>query len=115
MNKESVQAVDGGGTLQIPEITDLVPECIKSCQKDLRCLVVELMEGNMEKVANIGHNIAGTGAVCGFEFIYKMGQEIERSARQQNQNNIKKHAADLISYLSHVELMLRDKKKGNCR
>lgn len=102
MNKESVQAVDNEEPFPIPGITYLVPECVESCRKDILDIMDGLTHDDYTKVARMGHNIAGAGAVCSFDVIHNIGVAIELSAEQRDSNKVKKYSADLLSYLGLI-------------
>lgn len=85
-------------------IQDLIPEYLENRRKDLEKMAKALKESDLAAIELIAHRIKGSGECYGFKMISELGQEIERSAQEQNPGNINSLLKEFESYLEAIRL-----------
>ena len=85
------------------EIKDFVPEFLENRKKDSLSIGVNLKENNFVKIKELGHKMVGSGKLYGFERISKIGYLLEKAAKEERIEPIKKLSQELIIYLNQVK------------
>lgn len=86
-------------------LKDLAAKYLANRQRDIDTITGTLKRGDYEPIRAIGHNIKGTGAAYGFDFISEIGDELEQAALQGNGEAINKVTAALADYLRRVDVV----------
>jgi len=86
-------------------LKDLAANYLANRQRDIDTITEALKRGNYEPVRAIGHNIKGTGAAYGFDFISEIGDGLEQAAPRSDAANISKLTNELADYLRRLEVV----------
>jgi HPt (histidine-containing phosphotransfer) domain-containing protein len=87
-----------------PDLRDLVPGFLDHKRDDTRALLAGVCGKNVdfEALSRIGHRLKGEGSSYGLDEISLYGAEIERAARNQDAQAVRRYANELASYLDSV-------------
>ena len=86
------------------EIAELIPNYITSLQNTYQNLIHALKENDLETCNRLGHNLKGSGASYGFNFISEIGSYIEIASKNKQINIIESNLSELIKYLNNLEV-----------
>lgn len=86
-------------------LKDLAAHYLANRQRDIDAIEEALKHGDYEPIRLIGHNIKGTGAGYGFDFISEIGDGLEQAAPQGDAAAISKLANELADYLRRLEVV----------
>ena len=87
------------------ELQEVVPEYLESRREDMRTILAALASSDYERIRTLGHNMSGTGASYGFDKISAIGRELERAAKERNEEGVERQLAELGDYLDRVEIV----------
>ncbi|MBF0568999.1 MAG: Hpt domain-containing protein [Nitrospirae bacterium] len=85
------------------ELVDLIPGYLINRRGDIEKMNAAIDSGEFEAIRVIGHQLKGSGGGYGFDFISDTGMALERGAKENNYEEIKKHIAALGDYLNRLE------------
>ena len=88
-----------------PDLEDLIPGFIENRRKDIAMILEALDNGDFELVRSLGHSMKGAGGGYGFDAISDMGAALETAAGSQDSEKIRRHTAQLSSYLDRVDIV----------
>ena len=86
------------------DLDDLVPSFLSTRQKDITTLKVAISEGDIQRIAKIGHNIKGVAGSYGFMDLSAMGAELQTAAESENARYCEELLGRMIHYLEKVEI-----------
>jgi HPt (histidine-containing phosphotransfer) domain-containing protein len=90
----------------VPEYAlKLIPNFIKSREKDIKDIEDSLKKKDFGVIERIGHSMKGSGAMYGFTYLSEVGKLLEESAKNKNLAEIKNKLSELKNYLSRVEIV----------
>ncbi len=98
------EKVDTTDSIEItidPDLKEIIPEYLESVKKMIVLSRKNIEKGDMEKVADSGHKLKGTGSSYGFKEISRLGDAIERSS---DKNILKILFDELEKYLLRITL-----------
>lgn len=78
------------------EFKDLIPGFIDDRQAEITSLRQAFERNDYETVRKLGHDMKGTGGVCGFDAVTVMGGSLEKAAKDMEPDVIMK-TLDLLS------------------
>lgn len=87
------------------ELKELIPGFLENRRKDIRSILRALDQGNCETARILGHSMKGSGAGYGFDPITDIGRSIEQAAQDRSPEEIRKWVAQLLTYISRVEIV----------
>ncbi len=88
-----------------PDLRDLIPGYLKNRKKDITTIKKALKATDFAKIRVLGHSMRGSGGGYGFMPISKIGEAIERAAKNKDPDAIKNHLAELSDFLKRVTLV----------
>ena len=83
----------------------LIDSYLENRRRDLIAIRAVLTRNNFEPVRVIGHNIKGTGSGYGFDFISKVGDELEQAALRTDGAAILRLSNELDDYLGRLNIV----------
>jgi len=86
------------------ELRELIPRFLAHRRRELDELRAALTCGDSDTVRRIGHGLKGVGGGYGFDEITRLGDQLERTAREGRLNNASGLVAQLGDYLDTVEI-----------
>jgi CheY-like chemotaxis protein/HPt (histidine-containing phosphotransfer) domain-containing protein len=88
-----------------PGLEDIVPGYIASRQKEVPEMFALLATSDFARLATLGYNLKGTGGSYGFPELTRMGETVERLAKQKDGEALGSQMIELRNYLDHVQLI----------
>jgi HPt (histidine-containing phosphotransfer) domain-containing protein len=85
-----------------PDLRDLVPLFLAQRKSDQGNLQRLLDTGDFEAVRRIGHAMVGAGASYGFEFLSKLGEQMETAARAADAGTLARLKREFDDYLARI-------------
>lgn len=89
------------------ELEDIIPEYLESRRKDIVLFRDAMNRNDFVTVAQLAHNIKGSGGGYGFDLISKLGGDIEHASSERDATSIQKSLTDLDYYLNHIEVVYK--------
>lgn len=86
------------------DLEDLIPGYIENRQKDIKSIRAALEAGNFESIRILGHSMKGSGGGYGFDEITKIGASLEKAAKDNDIEAIKKWTEKLSEYIDSVKI-----------
>jgi len=87
-----------------PFLRARAPDYLQKRRSDLDRLPELLQNGDFEAIGVLGHNIAGTAGVFGFDELGRIAKSLEESAPRKNKDDVIKLAARMQEYLERVRV-----------
>jgi HPt (histidine-containing phosphotransfer) domain-containing protein len=81
----------------------LIPTYLLNCRMNIIVMRGALDRGDFESVRSLGHQMSGTGAMYGFQFISDTGAAIEQAAKNSNIDGSRDGVGKLSSYLDEID------------
>jgi HPt (histidine-containing phosphotransfer) domain-containing protein len=82
----------------------LIPTYLLNCRMNIIVMSGALDRGDFETVRSLGHQMSGTGAMYGFQFISDMGGSIEQAAKNSNIDASRDGVGKLSNYLDEIDI-----------
>ncbi len=106
MTRGGAQGREDGIIVHIDEdLEEIVPNFLKNRDKDMESISRALESGDFETIRIMGHGMKGSGSGYGFDRISRMGEEIEKRAKEKDAEEIKKIVREMAAYLDRVEIV----------
>lgn len=83
----------------------LIGSYLENRRRDIMVIRAALTQDNFEPIRAIGHNIKGTGGGYGFDFISKVGDELEQAASRTDDMAVIRLANELADYLGRLNII----------
>ncbi|CCU78893.1 hypothetical cytosolic protein [Halanaerobium saccharolyticum subsp. saccharolyticum DSM 6643] len=87
----------------------LIPQFLENREEDIKQLEKLLKESKFDQIRIIGHSLKGSGGGYGFDYLTKVGSQIEKMAELKNEQKIKKLIYKLKDYLANIEIIYEKK------
>jgi len=87
------------------DIKDLIPGFLENRHKDIKTMEESLSIGDYETIQGLGHSMKGDGSGYGFDEITQIGSRIENAAQEENADEIRRQAGELLRYLENIEVV----------
>jgi HPt (histidine-containing phosphotransfer) domain-containing protein len=89
----------------VPEhpFAKLIPTYLLNCRKNIIVMRDALDRADLETVRSLGHQMSGTGAMYGLQFISDTGGAIEQAAASSNIDASRDWVGKLSNYLDDIE------------
>ena len=89
----------------VPEdpFAKLIPTYLLNCRKNIIVMRDALDRADFETVRNLGHQMSGTGAMYGLQFISDTGGAIEQAAGNSDIEASRDWVGKLSNYLDDIE------------
>ena len=84
-------------------LTHLIPPYLLNCRKNIIVMRDALDGADFETVRSLGHQMSGTGAMYGLQFISDTGGAIEQAAASSNIDASRDWVGKLSNYLDDIE------------
>ena len=84
---------------------EITEQYLEHREKDVRQMLAALEQGNYDRIWALGHNMKGTGAAFGLDYITEMGRSIEKAAKDEEPKEVPRLTAKLRNYLGRVEVV----------
>jgi hypothetical protein len=81
----------------------LIPKYLLNCTMNIIVMRDALDRGDFETVRILGHQMRGTGAMYGFQFISDTGGAIEQAAEKSNIDASRDRVGKLSNYLDEID------------
>ncbi len=81
----------------------LIPGYLESRRKDVTALLSALDAGEYDRIRSLGHKMRGSGTGYGFPALTTIGENLERAAEKRDDEEIRKHIANLVKCLDTLE------------
>ena len=88
-----------------PDLRDPIPGHLENRQKDVTTIKNALKAADFGKIRVLGHSMKGSGGGYGFLPISKIGEALEKCAKNKDSDSIKNHLAELSDFLERVTLV----------
>ena len=88
-----------------PLIQRIGPEFLQHRRENAGLIWDALENADVEKVANIAHDIEGTAGAFGFSEMAQLGRLLQEAARESSLGKIKSLASDLTDYLDRLRVI----------
>ena len=95
-------------TITVPidsSLKELTEKYLANRLRDMAAIRVALAQYNFETIRAIGHNIKGTGSGYGFDFISKIGDELEQAALRADVATITSLTSELTDYIKRLKVV----------
>jgi|SRR6056297_2499425 len=89
------------------DLKPIIPQFLENRKKDIKEIESYLKEDNFKQIKIIGHSMKGSGGGYGFEEITKIGEKIEKAAKDENEEEITRQVEYLNIYLEEVEVVYK--------
>lgn len=89
------------------DLKPIIPQFISNRENDIKEVKNYLKEDNYEEIEVIGHSMKGSGGGYGFEEITKIGEMIEKAAKDGKEGEITRQIKKLNTYLEEVEIVYK--------
>jgi len=97
MTKKYVVTID-------KDIKEIVPNFIANRENDLLQLQKYINENQYEEIKVIGHKLSGNAPSYGFDYLGKIGHELEISAEQKKHEEIINCIENFNEFMSNYEI-----------
>ena len=87
-----------------PAVRDLLPRYLARRRADAERIGELLAEQRFAEVRVLAHNMRGSGAAYGIEFVTEIGKTIEQAARRGEGEAIERAARDLHAFLDQTRI-----------
>jgi HPt (histidine-containing phosphotransfer) domain-containing protein len=81
----------------------LIPTYLLNCRMNIIVMRAALDRGDFETVRSLGHQMRGTGAMYGFQFISDTGGAIEQAAKNSGIDASRDWVGKLSNYLDGID------------
>ena len=81
----------------------LIPGYLRNCRMNIITMRDALDRADFETVRSLGHQMSGTGAMYGLQFISDTGGAIEQAAASSNIDASRDWVGKLSNYLDDIE------------
>lgn len=88
-----------------PDLQDLIPDYLKSREKDLAIFQQALEDDNFDTIALLGHSMKGSGGGYGFNDLSNFGRAIEKAAKEKDKKSVQQSLIDLTDFLKKLEVV----------
>ena len=85
-------------------LEDIVPGYLAARKDELPEMARLLAAGGFHRLANLGHNMKGTGDSYGFPVLTEIGATVEQAAKQADSGAVSEQLTKLKQYLDRVEV-----------
>ena len=104
LQKSPERVSERGETMSLPpEIQARIPTYLARRRQDLVAMKNMIAEGDFERLRVLGHNMKGSGSGYGFPELSRVGAEIEKAAKSQEQEELEQQTRSLESLLEAFE------------
>lgn len=86
------------------DLEEIIPKFIENRKKEINNIEKLIVEGDFNKVAEIGHEIKGVSGGYGFDQISIYGREIEENALKNEEGILKDLCKKIESYFENLEI-----------
>jgi histidine phosphotransfer protein HptB len=110
MEESSQKGSEGNNPFQSidPQIMELVPGYLINREKEMSVLRNSLESNDFETIEMIGHRLKGNGPSYGFIKIGELGKDLEKAAREQNNESLKELIDELGFFIVKAAEALQD-------
>jgi HPt (histidine-containing phosphotransfer) domain-containing protein len=81
----------------------MIPAYLVNCRKNIIVMRDALDRADFETVRSLGHQMSGSGAMCGLQFISDTGGAIEQAAASSNIDASRDWVGKLSDYLDGLD------------
>jgi HPt (histidine-containing phosphotransfer) domain-containing protein len=93
-------------TIDIPPgLESILPDYLAWRRQEVPGLIALLAASDFERLANLSHNIKGTGTSYGMPDLSRIGADLELAAKQRDINTASAQLIQLNYYLEHVQVI----------
>ena len=89
------------------DLKPIIPQFMENRKKDIKEIESYLKKNNYKEIEIIGHSMKGSGGGYGFEEITKIGEKIEKAAKNENKEKIASQIEYLNTYLKEIEVVYK--------
>lgn len=87
------------------EMAELIPPFLDECRRELTAMEASLEGGDYDAIALVSHQLTGSGASYGFEFLTDASRRVEAGVRERDAAAIKAELASIRAYLDRVKVV----------
>jgi len=89
------------------DLKPIIPQFMENRKNNIKEIESYLKKNNYKEIEIIGHSMKGSGGGYGFEEITKIGEKIEKAAKDENEEEITRQVEYLNIYLEEVEVVYK--------
>jgi len=86
------------------DLKEFIPEFIEGKKKDFHSIDSLIRRKDFDAIYRIGHGLKGTGSAYGFHKITKFGIQLEKYAKERNEESIALLCKEAIDHLDNIEI-----------
>jgi HPt (histidine-containing phosphotransfer) domain-containing protein len=81
-------------------ISELIPQYLLLCRRDLEALQAALATGDFEKIKIVGHNLKGSGSAYGFPEVTEWGRLLEQAGKNKDRASAEQGVSSFTQFLA---------------
>jgi|GEM_PF-1104811 len=90
------------------DIADLLPDYVASRRQNVESIRRHLEQGDFGSIERLGHNMKGSGEGYGLPEVSRLGQALERAAKEEHAGDVSRWNEEMGSYLSRLVVRSAD-------
>lgn len=87
------------------DLEELIPGFLENRKQDIKTLNMSLEQEDFETIRLLGHSMKGFGAGYGFDFISRIGLQLETAAKSQERARIQSLVLELEVDLKRIDIV----------
>ncbi len=89
------------------DLEPIIPRFFELRHEDIEAINRNIEKDDYETIMRIGHSLKGVGGGYGFDYVSEIGVAIEKAAKENNTEDIKRWVNELSTYLEKVEIVYK--------
>jgi HPt (histidine-containing phosphotransfer) domain-containing protein len=87
------------------DLEPIMPRFFELRYEDIDAINKNIEKADYETIMRLGHSMKGAGGGYGFDYISEIGAGIEKAAKENNAEDIRRWVYELSLYLEKVEVV----------
>lgn len=87
------------------DLQELMPMYLENRRKDIESILAALATADYPAIGNLAHRMKGSGGGYGLDGLSEIGREMESSAKDKNDDRIRKAVGELANYLDRIKIV----------
>lgn len=87
------------------DLEEIIPPFLKNREEDILRLNKALLESDFSTIKFLGHNMKGSGSGYGFHEVSRLGEALEKGAKEEDLILIKSLLIELKEYMEKVQII----------
>jgi HPt (histidine-containing phosphotransfer) domain-containing protein len=89
------------------ELAELIPWFLDNRRKDIEAINTMLSTSDYKTLERLGHTLKGTCPGYGFDYLGRIGAQLETAAKAQDQDTIRRLNQDMKKYIEEVKVVYK--------